>query len=281
MNSSWPPVVVKLADWHSGAGVAVVCHGLEHRVIRHDGRVVALDHPGFDSQVAASEATHARGGMQRLGFRYVDTGFNTEAMKRGRPKPRWIPPNIKTRSLSQGSVSDPDGLAACVRLAVEGFVPCSWCGRLLAEGNVCTAEVEPYCTLANGNGWRQLIPPGWIHSKYAGIPTGFGRGWPDEYTWQRNSPLERHDARFLASPWWPDLHPRRFAVLACLRHSEQGGTYKGAFQAVMDLLTDSLGEPRPAPKGKDSRQDQINYFAALRRLAAPLANRSPDSGGQQ
>ena len=173
----------------------------------------------------------------------------------GRPKPIWIPPhpNPQMRSLAQEPIRDPNELAACIRVAVEGLVPCTWCGRLLEKGDTCSADEDPYCTLANGNGWRKLIPPGWVHAKYAGIPTGFGRGWPDEYKWQRNSPLERHVSRFVASPWWPELHPRLFAVLACRHHSKHVGTYKSAFRAVIDTLQVSLGEPRPAMRSTDSR----------------------------
>jgi hypothetical protein len=175
----WPPEVVKLVDWDNGAGVALPCQGSQHRVVRREGRVVALDHSDIERQAAAAKAGLARGEIQRLGFRYVESSFNIDAMKIGRPRPTWIPTHPRTRSFSHGQVPEPDALAPCVRLTAEGFVPCSWCGRLLAEGNVCTVDDDPFCVLANGNGWRRLIPPGWVHSKFVGIPTGFGRGWPN------------------------------------------------------------------------------------------------------
>ena len=248
VDATWPPEMVKLTDWANGAGVAVLCGESDHRVVRQDGRLVHLDHPEIETEVRMARAALEGRQVHRLGFRYVDTGFNTAAMQRGIPRPRWIPPNPKAHDWAQGVVDEPDGLAPCVRLVIEGFVPCSWCGRLLADGSVCAADEDPYCCLANGNGWRRLIPPGWVHSKFAGIPLAFSRTWPHDYAWQRNSPLERHEARFLFSPWWPEVHPRRFTVLACQYRHDYGGTYTAAFQAVMEQLAGSLGDLRPPVK---------------------------------
>jgi hypothetical protein len=48
----WPPKVVQLPEWDNGGGVAVLCGGAQHRVVRRVDAVVALEHPRIDSEVA-------------------------------------------------------------------------------------------------------------------------------------------------------------------------------------------------------------------------------------
>ncbi|WP_155943317.1 hypothetical protein [Mycobacterium sp. UM_WGJ] len=247
-TSAWPPVTITLPDWDNGGGVAVICDGIEHRVVRREGQIVALDHPDVDAQAAAAAAAAARGEIKKIGYRYFDNQFNMDAIKQGSSAKAWAPPSPRSKHTS-GRILDLDGLPACVRLAIEGFAPCCWCGELLAHGNVCTVSDSPFCVLANGTGWRTLIPPGWVQATLAGITTAEARFWPRKYAWRRNGPTTKVRQIFVFSPYWPEIHPRRFAKLVREHRVRNSGTYESAFQAVIDQLRHELGEPRSASRG--------------------------------
>lgn len=247
-TSWWPPITVTLPDWDNGGGVAVICEGSEHRVARREGQIVALDHPDVDIQTAAAAAAAVHGEIKMIGYRYFDNKFNVDAIKKSGSPKAWAPSSAKSTHIS-GRIADLDQLPACVRLIIEDFSPCRWCGELLADGNQCTADDSPFCALANGNGWRKLIPPGWVQASLAGISTAETRSWPKGYTWKRSGPTTKVRQMFVFSPFWPEIHPRRFARIVREHRVRNSGTYESAFQAVIDQLRHDLGEPRSASRG--------------------------------
>lgn len=243
----WPPRIVQLPDWDNAAGVAVICGGADHRVIRRGDEIIALDHPDVEPDLAGVRRAVATGNIRLLGFRFVDTHFIEEEIHRGRTGRTWISAKPNTAGVEIGETPDADGIAPCVRLILERFAPCTWCGRLLSKGTNCTADDNPLCVLANGTGWRRSIPAGWMQATLAGVPNGLSRSWPRRYEWSRNAPMNHVRAAFLASPWWPELHPRRFKNLICQHHADHGGRFADAINAVTHVLEESMGEMRPPP----------------------------------
>lgn len=240
----WPPKLVQLPEWDNGGGIAVVCGNSHHRVVRRGDDTVALDHPDIDEQLEQAHNALSRGDIALLGFRYVDTGFLVEDLHRWRGR-TWISAGPTTRDLEVGEVIDTARLAPCVRLLLEGFVPCMWCGRLLAKGETCNANDNALCVLSNGTGWRRSIPPGWVQATLCGVPLGLSRSWP--YARCRNGPTSHVGQLFVSSPWWPELHPRRLKNLVCQYASDQRVTYEKAFNDVALGLAQTLGEMRPPP----------------------------------
>lgn len=245
-EAKYPPSVVRLPDWDNGAGVAVRCGGGQHRVVRSGDRVMSPDHPEFQLNVEEANSALARGTVKRLGFRFVETKFLVDDLFRWRGE-TWISAGPATQGVELGQVTDAAGLDPCVRLALEGFVPCSWCGRLLASGDNCTPQDNALCVLSNGTGWRSTIPAGWVQATLCGVPIGLSRSWPSEYAWSRNGPTSHVRQNFLASPWWPELHPRRLKNMVCQYASDQQVAFRTAFDAVATRICDSLGEMRPPP----------------------------------
>lgn len=252
-QGAWPPTVVQSADWDNGGGVAVMCGEHRHRVVRRGDDVVALDHSGIDDQVKQARTRLARNDIALLGYRYVDWNFLFEDLTRWREQRTWT--SIRYEGFhpeADGAVPDPAGLAPCVRLILEGFVPCMWCGDLLANGNYCSPYDNQTCALSSGNGWKKAIPPGWVQGTQIGSPHGLSTvAWPVRYRWIRSGPFTHHPQVFLSSPWWPDVHPRRLKNLVCQYAADHAVATPAAFQAVAAELTRTFGPMRPPPPTTD------------------------------
>ncbi len=240
----WPPTVVQLPEWDNGGGVAVQCSGAQHRVVRHGDNVIALDHLDIEREVSGACAALLSGDLKLLGYRFVDTGFLIEDLERWRKGRTWT--SIRMRL--PDPIEDPSGLSPCTRLVIEGFVPCMWCGNLLSEGSTCLPSDCETCALSSGNGWKKAIPAGWVQGTQIGSPHGLSTvGWSERYRWVRNGPFTHHRQVFLASPWWPEVHPRRLKNLVCQYGADHKVPTNKAFKAVATELRQRLGEMKPPP----------------------------------
>lgn len=244
----WPPQNIQLPDWDNGGGVAVLCGGGQHRVVRRGEGIVALDHPEVSQEAADARDALARGEIPLLGYRFNDTGFLIDDLLRWRKGHTWTDSGGRNNDPQEvGQIVDGSRLAPCVRLIVEGFVPCQWCGNLLAKGVTCTPDDDWVCVLSNGTGWHRSIPPGWVQGTQVGSPYGLSRSWPHRYRCVRNGPFTHHRQYFLSSPWWPELHPRRLKNLVCQYASDNGVRYGEAFDNVTFQLVETLGRMKPPP----------------------------------
>ncbi len=250
MNATvlWPPEMVKLPDWDNGAGVSVVCGASNHRVVRSGGQILPLDHTGIDLEVSEARSALDMGDTELLGYRLFSPGFIEEDLARWRKGRTWTDSGRRGLKPSLvGQVEDPAGLAPCVRLVIEGFVPCKWCGTLLDHGNACTSGDDWTCALSNAGGWKKAIPPGWVQATLVGAPRGLDRGWPHQYQWLRNGPFTHHPQLFLSPPWFPTVHPRRLKNLICEFAARQGVTLSEAVNEVTRQLSEEFGPMKPPP----------------------------------
>lgn len=244
----WPPPITMLPDWDNGAGVAVMCGASQHRVVRRGDEIMPLDHAKIDLEVSEARSTLGAGHAQLLGYRLYSPGFIEDDLARWRKGRTWTDSGQRGLNPSiVGQVEDPAGLAACVRLVIEGFVPCNWCGTLLHQGNACTPDDDWTCALSNAGGWKKAIPPGWVQATLVGAPRGLDRVWPRQYRWMRNGPFTHHRQLFLSSPWFPALHPRRLKNLICEFAADQGSTLGEAVDQVIHQLTEEFGPMKPPP----------------------------------
>ena len=243
----WPPQMVQLPDWDNGAGVAVLCGTSRHRVLRHDAEIVAIDHLRIDAEVGEARSALGAGDIELLGYRLFSPGFIWNALVQWRKGGAWTDSGMRGEKPSSGQVEDPAGLAPCVRLVLEGFVPCRWCGTLLREGNACTSNNDWTCALSNAGGWKKAVPPGWVQATLVGAPSALARSWPAGYWWKRNGPFTHHPQMFLSSPWFPEVHPRRLKNLICQFAEDQGATLREATVEVTRKLSKELGPMKPPP----------------------------------
>lgn len=242
----WPPDMAKLPDWDNGGGIAVICGASEHRVVWRGDKIVAADHLQIGLEVNAARSAIAAGDVEVLGYRLYSPGFIEDDLLRWRGAP-WTDSGVRGEQPNIGQVNDPDRLAPCVRLIVEGFVPCLWCGTLLRERNACTSTNDWTCALSNAGGWKRAIPLGWVQATLVGAPPGLTRAWPGEYRWKRNGPFTHHPQIFLSSPWFPEVHPRRLKNQICQFADTRGISLREAAADVIRQLSKELGPMRPPP----------------------------------